>query len=133
MHCSARCVALGLLRQVPSLRVISGPLEGEQIDLDRAVVVGRHEADVVIDDPELSRRHLEIRLVEDGLVIEDLGSTNGTFVDERPIAVPTHVRQGDRFMLGATVLEVQIVVDPGVTRLRPTSEDLDATRLRRAV
>jgi predicted component of type VI protein secretion system len=115
---------------VPTLLVISGPLEGEQIDVDRALVVGRHDADVVIDDPELSRRHLEIRPDDDGLVIEDLGSTNGTFVDERPIEVPTHVHHGDRVVLGATVLEVQIVVDPGATRLRSTRDRPDATRLR---
>jgi pSer/pThr/pTyr-binding forkhead associated (FHA) protein len=115
---------------VPSLRFISGPLEGEQIDVDRTLVLGRHDADVVIDDPELSRRHLEIRLDDGGLIIRDLDSTNGTLVDERPIEVPTHVRHGDRVTLGATVLEVQIAPDPGVTRLRPTSDDLDATRLR---
>lgn len=115
---------------MPSLRVISGPREGEQIDLDRTVVVGRHEADVVIDDPELSRRHLQIRVVEDGLIIEDLGSTNGTFVDERLIDAPTHLRQGDRFTLGTTMIEVEVTPDPDVTRLRQTLQDPDGTRMR---
>jgi predicted component of type VI protein secretion system len=115
---------------VPSLRVISGPREGEQIDFDRTVVVGRHEADVVIDDPELSRRHLQIQVVEDGLIIEDLGSTNGTFVDERPIDAPTHLGQGDRFTLGTTIIEVEFVADPGATRLRQTPAGPDGTRMR---
>jgi pSer/pThr/pTyr-binding forkhead associated (FHA) protein len=121
-----------LARQVPSLLVISGPLEGEQIEVDRTLIVGRHDADVVIDDPELSRRHLEIRPDGDGLLVEDLGSTNGTFIDARAIDAPTHLSHGDRVKLGATVLEVQIVVDAGATRLRPTSEDPGATRLRSA-
>lgn len=113
-----------------TLRVISGPREGEQIDLDGTVVVGRHDADVVIDDPELSRRHLEIQVVGDGLIVEDLGSTNGTFVDQRQITAPTHLRQGDRFRLGSTTLEVKLTVDPDATRLRPTPDQLDATRMR---
>jgi pSer/pThr/pTyr-binding forkhead associated (FHA) protein len=88
--------------------------------------------DVVIDDPELSRRHLEIRPDGDGLIIEDLGSTNGTFIDRRAIEAPTRVGHGERFKLGATVLEVQIVAEAGVTRLAPKSEDPNATRLRGA-
>jgi pSer/pThr/pTyr-binding forkhead associated (FHA) protein len=121
-----------LARHVPSLLVIAGPLEGEKIDVDRTLVVGRHDADVVIDDPELSRRHLEIRLDSDGLIVEDLGSTNGTFIDKRPIEAPTHVGHGERVTLGATVLEVQVVAEPGVTRLVPKVEDPNATHLRTA-
>jgi pSer/pThr/pTyr-binding forkhead associated (FHA) protein len=121
-----------LARQVPTLLVISGPLEGEQIDVDRTLVVGRHDADVVIDDPELSRRHLQVRPDGDGLMVEDLGSTNGTFIDKRPIEAPTRVSHGERLTLGATVLEVQITVEAGATRLRPTSDDAGATRLRSA-
>jgi predicted component of type VI protein secretion system len=114
---------------VPKLRVIAGPLAGEQIEVDRNLVVGR-EADVVIDDPELSRRHLEVRPDPEGLIVEDLGSTNGTFVDERPIDVPTRLGHGDRVTLGVTVLEVEIVLDAGETRLSSVPRDIDATRLR---
>jgi pSer/pThr/pTyr-binding forkhead associated (FHA) protein len=115
---------------VPSLRVIEGPRAGEQIEIDRKLVFGRYETDVVIDDPELSRRHLEIHPDGDGLIVEDLGSTNGTFVDEHPIDAPTAIGHGAKVRLGATVLEVQIVAEAGATRLSSAPVDLDATRLR---
>lgn len=113
-----------------SLRVISGPRAGEQIEVDHPIVFGRFETDVVIDDPELSRRHLEIRPDGDGLIVEDLGSTNGTFVDEHPISAPTSVGHGAEVKFGTTVLEVQIVADVGATRLSAAPADPNATRLR---
>ncbi len=123
-HAGARLHALS------SLRIIAGPLEGETIEVDRKLVFGRYETDVVIDDPELSRRHLEIRPDGDGLIVEDLASTNGTLVDEHPISAPTSVGHGSKVKFGATVIEVQIVVDGGATRLSSVPGDPDATRLR---
>jgi len=117
---------------VGSLRVISGPRAGEQIEVDHPIVFGRFETDVVIDDPELSRRHLEIRPDGDGLIVEDFASTNGTFVDEHPISAPTSVGDGAKVKFGTTVLEVQIVSDVGATRLSSVPADPNATRLRSA-
>jgi predicted component of type VI protein secretion system len=118
------------LRSLPTLRVIAGPLAGETIEVDRTIVIGRFETDVVIDDPELSRRHLEIRPDGEGLIVEDLTSTNGTFVDEHPVSAPTQVGHGAKVRFGTTVLEVQIAVDAGATRLSSVPADPDATRLR---
>ncbi len=113
---------------MPSLLVVSGARTGERIEVDRSLVIGRFGADVVIDDPELSRHHVEIRLDGDGLVVEDLGSTNGTFIDARPIDAPTHIGPGERMKLGSTVLEVEAVAESGATRLRPRA-DVEGTRL----
>ncbi len=112
-----------------SLRVISGPLAGEVIVVDRTLTVGRQQTDVVIDDPELSRRHLEVRPEADGLVVDDLGSTNGTFVGDRQIDAPTRLRDGDRVTLGVSVLEVQIAAAQEETRARAHGEP-DLTRFR---
>lgn len=89
-----------------SLRVIAGPLAGEEIVIERELVIGRQDADVVIDDPELSRRHLLVRLDGDVLTVEDLRSTNGTLVDDVAIDGPVHVADGATVKLGMTVLEV---------------------------
>jgi hypothetical protein len=69
------------------------------------VVIGRlAESDVVVSDPAASRRHAEIRRQDGQFVISDLGSTNGTRVNESAIGDHT-LEEGDRIKIGRTVLE----------------------------
>ena len=71
---------------------------------DRSVVGRLPESEVVVADPGASRRHAEIRREGDDFVLVDLGSTNGTMVNEATIG--EHVLQdGDRITIGKTVLE----------------------------
>ena len=91
---------------MPTLKVISGPLAGRSLSLDRELVVGRDEADLTIDDPEISRRHAVIRPVEGGVQVEDLGSSNGTLVDGRRIDAPTVLQPDDSLYLGTTTLKL---------------------------
>ena len=75
-------------------------------DLDKQVVtLGRMaDCDVVIPDPGASRQHAEIRRTNGGFVLADLGSTNGTMVNEATVS--EHVLdEGDRITIGRTVLE----------------------------
>ncbi len=85
-----------------------------EIDHDRypligaLTVIGRDAlADVILDDPGISRRHSEIRVTNDGphLVtsIRDLGSTNGTFVNGERIT-STRLTSGDRLTVGRTTI-----------------------------
>lgn len=69
------------------------------------VTIGRlPECDVVVDDPGASRQHARIRRTDGGFVLVDLGSTNGTLVNDEPIQ--EHVLEnGDRITIGETVLE----------------------------
>lgn len=65
-------------------------------------VVGRGaEADVVVDDPGVSRQHLEIRVTPDGVIATDLGSTNGTYVEGNSITAATLV-DGNSLTIGRT-------------------------------
>ena len=67
-------------------------------------VIGRaQEADLRINDPGVSRRHAEIRLNGDDLVLSDLGSTNGIRVNDAPVTRQT-LLTGDRIELGSTTL-----------------------------
>jgi len=76
--------------------------------LTAITVLGRdNTADVILDDPGISRRHTEIRVTSDGphLVasIRDLGSTNGTFVNGERIT-SQRLTEGDRVSVGRTTL-----------------------------
>jgi hypothetical protein len=78
---------------------------GERVQVrDRPVVLGRgHEADVRIADASVSRRHAEVRYDGERVLVEDLGSTNGTSVNGERIARATLVA-GDRLTLGAATV-----------------------------
>jgi hypothetical protein len=76
--------------------------------LGAITVLGRDDgADIVLDDPGVSRRHCEVRITADGphlvSTIRDLGSTNGTFVSGERIRT-RHLQDGDRVTLGRTTL-----------------------------
>jgi predicted component of type VI protein secretion system len=95
---------------------------GRTIDLTGEVVLGRENVDVIIDDPEISRRHLVLRPLVGAIEIEDLGSSNGTYVDDERIEVPTRVCCGQTIRLGATILEVGEVLHAEATVVRQTAE-----------
>ena len=111
------------------LRVVSGPAAGRTVDIEGEIVIGREDTDFEIDDPELSRRHAVVRRFNNRLQVEDLGSTNGTFVDGTRIAEPTLLGGGAQIKIGTTVLAVEGVLPVseagldgarGVTRVSPT-------------
>jgi hypothetical protein len=74
------------------------------LDRDRSVIGRLGGSEVEVDDPGASRRHAEIRRQGDEYVVVDLGSTNGTLVNDSPITETT-LEDGDRITIGRTVLE----------------------------
>jgi hypothetical protein len=109
------------------LRMVGGPKAGTEIPIDGDVVLGREGTDVVIDDPEISRRHVTLRPRAGGVEIEDLGSRNGTFLDGRRIERPTLVRTSGRIELGGTAFELSLD-EPGATLVRERPTGTAATR-----
>jgi pSer/pThr/pTyr-binding forkhead associated (FHA) protein len=95
------------------LRVVSGPLAGQTIDVETEIVIGREDTDLTIDDVELSRRHAVVRRHASRLQVEDLGSTNGTYVDGTRIEEPTILGGGAEIQLGTTKLVVEGVLPAG--------------------
>jgi pSer/pThr/pTyr-binding forkhead associated (FHA) protein len=93
------------------------------VDVEEEVVIGREDADLDIDDLELSRRHAIVRKFANRLQVEDLGSTNGTFVDGNRIAEPTLLGGGAEIKIGTTVLVVEGVLPVGSSE---TGQELDA-------
>lgn len=98
----------------------SGPKPGEQYVLDQDVLfVGRDlQNDIVISDAEVSRRHARLMRQPNGTYeIEDLGSTNGTFINGRRLVGKQVLSRGDVVMMGSNVLfEVELQSsDPNAT------------------
>ncbi|HEY0361615.1 MAG TPA: FHA domain-containing protein, partial [Solirubrobacteraceae bacterium] len=113
---------------MPFLIVRSGPRAGERIELVGELVVGRENADVTVSDEEVSRRHLAVRPHEDGVELEDLESTNGTFVDGARLSAVVVVSSSARVILGETELEIEVdepepKFDSSLTRLREREPD----------
>jgi FHA domain-containing protein len=71
---------------------------------DRVIIGRLGESDLVLSDPGVSRRHAEVRREDGRYVIADLGSTNGTMVNEATIG-ERELEEGDRITVGRTVLE----------------------------
>jgi pSer/pThr/pTyr-binding forkhead associated (FHA) protein len=84
-------------------------MDGRTYPITAAVtVLGRGtEADVIVDDAGVSRRHAEVRAEGDQLTVVDLGSTNGTYVDGEKIAGATAVVDGSRIRVGRSQLTVR--------------------------
>lgn len=87
--------------------ITSGDAPVRHIEVRSPLVVGRGAVDVVIDDPFASDRHLKLSIDSGRLVVEDLGSTNGTLVNDRRIEGPTALSRSDRIRVGTTTLEVR--------------------------
>lgn len=100
-----------------SLIVRDGPMRGRRIEVGfDEFSLGRENTDLVIeDDTEVSRSHAVVRPVDGGVEIEDLDSTNGTFVNELKISGPTRLSNGDIIRVGQTRLDVAVEDDPNAT------------------
>lgn len=92
-----------------NLEVIEGPDAGKQIAVDRPVVIGRDDAsDLVLLDGEVSGHHARVTPSPDGsATVEDLESTNGTFVNQNELMGPARLDPGDHLLVGVSVLELR--------------------------
>jgi pSer/pThr/pTyr-binding forkhead associated (FHA) protein len=101
------------------LEIVEGKDAGRQIPLRGVISAGRaDDAQLKLDDPEVSRQHLRVEPSGDGAVVADLGSTNGTFVNDQPIHARRVIRAGDRIRAGLTVLELRTA---GQVRSQPSA------------
>jgi pSer/pThr/pTyr-binding forkhead associated (FHA) protein len=82
------------------MRGVSGPTFGKTFGVVGALTLGRSaECDISIPSDEISRHHAKLQLVSDGVMVEDLGSANGTFVNNQRVHGSTLMRHGDELRL----------------------------------
>ncbi|SDB80535.1 FHA domain-containing protein [Raineyella antarctica] len=93
------------------LIVTNGPQTGMAAEVDQAgtyVVIGRSpECAIVLEDDYISTRHARVVNGDQGLYLEDMGSTNGTYVNGRRISAPTSVGTEDEIRVGRTILKLE--------------------------
>lgn len=102
-----------------ALRFISGKYQGGEfpLGLSPEIIVGRSsDLDMVLVEDMVSRRHARITVSDQAIVIEDLGSTNGTFVNGEKISRAS-LKEGDRVLIGTSILKV-VAVDPNAPAMR---------------
>ena len=88
---------------MPKLRVESAPglRSGAVYDLSGGALLGRGaDADIVLEDSFSSSRHARLVPQGDAVVLEDLGSTNGTYLNDEPLGGPQPLHEGDRIRIG---------------------------------
>ena len=101
-----------------TLNVVAGNAAGSAIPLEQELVIGRSTPGLgsLGGDSEISRVHARVYHDAQGqLIVEDLGSTNGTFVNGNRISAPTPVRAGDQVRVGQTTLTVEGGAAEGAT------------------
>ncbi|EOQ62031.1 hypothetical protein F935_02811 [Acinetobacter calcoaceticus ANC 3811] len=117
------------------LQAITGEITGQEISVDRDMLVGRHQdADVLLQAAEISRRHAALLLKDQLLWVQDLNSSNGTFINDIRIEQEKQLHDGDiiqfasfKFSVLAPAQEIidlpEIEVEPVNTASTPDLSD----------
>jgi predicted component of type VI protein secretion system len=92
---------VALHAETAMLLVVEGFSPGKRVFLEKAsLVIGRDETcDLVIQDRQVSRQHATISLEDDGYIIRDLGSKNGTFINGQSLEIPHLLQDGDEIQI----------------------------------
>jgi len=110
------------------------PAQGAERPLEPGTTIGREGCDITLSDPDVSRRHAAIQIMAGELSIEDLGSTNGTFVNGVQITERHTLSGGDEVRIGSTVWRLRAPAE--ATRLSEVPPEVSpasqATTLRPA-
>jgi EAL domain-containing protein (putative c-di-GMP-specific phosphodiesterase class I) len=100
------------------------PVRQVRVDAARFVIGRKPDASLCLPSPTVSREHAELTIIENGLLLRDLGSTNGTYVNGTRINQPCTVHHGDLLQFGQAVFRViQQCTDVGLQTIHDDSCD----------
>ena len=99
------------------LQAITGEFTGQEISIERDMLVGRHQdADILLQSADISRRHAALLLKGEQLWVQDLNSSNGTFINDTRVEQETALNDGDILQFASFVFSVLAIV-PTLTEL----------------
>jgi FHA domain len=108
-----------------TLEIVEGPGAGRQVALASPIVIGRAaDVDLLLEDERVSRHHARVSPSPDGsALVEDLGSANGTFVNQNELHAPARLDPADELLVGVTLIELrsgeQVASQPTAMRAVP--------------
>jgi len=112
------------LPESPVFIAQSGILSGQRWSIDRELTIGREPTcSLVIPDRQVSRIHARISLTDEGILLEDLGSKNGTFVNSEAIIDPVILNDGDEIQVAMVQTFIYLSSDatmPLEASMKPT-------------
>jgi pSer/pThr/pTyr-binding forkhead associated (FHA) protein len=90
------------------VEIIGGAMDGIEMVISKTAFIGRDKnCEISIPvDRYISKKHAMLRLWSEGYILEDLGSTNGTYVNEEPVVKPVLLTNGQTFKVGRTLLKI---------------------------
>jgi pSer/pThr/pTyr-binding forkhead associated (FHA) protein len=89
------------------LQAITGEFTGQELNIERDMLVGRHQdADILLQSADISRRHAALLLKDQQLWVQDLNSSNGTFINDTRIEQETELHDGDILQFASFVFSV---------------------------
>ena len=115
------------MESLPKLIINEGPVPGQEIDLPQTeMIIGRDSGcDLVFTLQAISRRHARLFFQNGEYFIEDLGSSNGTFVNRQRLSAPHQLHDGDQLHLGNAV--TLTFTAPQLTAEQPPLDTWDGT------
>jgi DNA-binding winged helix-turn-helix (wHTH) protein len=110
-----------LKEEFPLLIAQEGPLKGQRWQLNQTIVLGRESTcDVIISDRQISRFHARLTPTTEGVILEDLGSKNGTHLNGSMISAPVVLQDGDLVSV-AMAQQFMFIVSDATTPLLESS------------
>ena len=108
------------MRVADTLEISEGPQAGNEFTLSGTPTIGRDPgAEIALDDPEASRRHAQLRQGPGGSwEVSDLGSRNGTYVNDSQIDSPRALAPKDELRIGTTILVFKGAAEAGQSAVR---------------
>lgn len=91
-----------------SLVILEPPHDGRHFAVMGEMTIGRAAGcQIILDDTYISQQHARVTDTDSGVVIEDLGSTNGTYVNRQRVTTPVYGDAGDQIQVGGIVMELR--------------------------